>query len=225
MAKKKKNIGLFGGMFDPIHMGHLNCANQAAELFGLDIVYFLPTAVAPHGKKGKAKAEDRFTMTQIAILDNPRFELSRYEMDKRTVAYTIDTVRAFKKRLKCNIFFILGLDAFEEIHTWKSAGRLLRECNFIVIPRPGSISTDTAGKLETNLSKKNNHIRLTQRSGGPCGEFFRVAGTDFGLYLCKAVELDISSTGIRKKIGKGESIKYIVPASVEQYILKERIYR
>lgn len=208
-----------GGVFDPIHIGHLNCANSAADIFGLEKVYFIPTAVPPHKKKGTASADHRYRMAEIAVLDNPRFEVSRIEMDKKKSAYSIDTVMEFKKRLKRDLYFIIGLDAFEEIHTWKSADKLIDLCNFAVIPRPGSDAGNLGAILESELGRK-----ISSRKGGPCGRFLSAKGSKTGIYICPATELDISSTILRKKIRKGESIKYLAPDGVEQYIIKKGIY-
>lgn len=217
-------IGLLGGVFDPIHIGHLNCANQAADLFHLDKVYFLPTAVPPHKKQRVATAEDRWNMVQLAIASHPRFEASRHEMDHAGPSYTIDTVRWFKKNYGGEIHFIMGLDAFGDIHLWKAARALLQSCNFIVVSRPGGEPGEAAARLAEKfralgmplkrLKGRDERIALLRAEGSP----YRIA-------LCRIPEMDVSSTAVREKVKTGESVKYLVPEPVEHYIGKMEIYK
>lgn len=214
--------GLLGGVFDPIHNGHLNCAAQAASLFDLDRVYFIPTAVPPHKKrKGGASAEERFEMVRRAIRGEPRFKVSRAEMRHTAPSYTVDTVRRFVKRFGPEIHFIVGMDAFSEIRGWKDSAELLRSCHFIVVPRPGA----DVGKA-ARLLARSSHGKFTAagKGRGGVGAVLRAAGSPYRIYLCGIPEMDVSSSAIRGRVRAGRSIKYLVPKAVEQYIMDKRLY-
>jgi len=216
--------GLLSGVFDPIHMGHINCAEQAARLFKLDRVYFAPTAVSPHKKRCGASAFDRYAMTQIALLGRPRFQVSDIEMGGG-VSYTVDTVRKFKKKMKGGLYFIMGLDAFADTHNWKSAASLLRGSDFIVISRPGLEPEKTVAGLEKKLRAKQKGVGFSTTDASPCGHALKLSGSRHSIHLCAARQMDVSSTAIRQKIRAGKSIKYLVPKAVEQYIMKVELYR
>ncbi|MFQ5432031.1 MAG: nicotinate-nucleotide adenylyltransferase [Nitrospinota bacterium] len=216
--------GLLSGVFDPIHMGHINCAQQAARLFKLDRVYFAPTAVSPHKKRCGASAFDRYAMTQIALLGKPRFYVSGIEMGVG-VSYTVDTIKRFKKKFKGGLYFIMGLDAFADTHNWKSAASLLRGSNFIVISRPGLKLDETVAGLEKKLRAKQKSVSFSATGVSPCGYALKLSGSRYSIHLCTARQMDVSSTAIRQKIHAGKSIKYLVPKAVEQYIMKVELYR
>ncbi len=217
-------IGLLGGVFDPVHIGHLNCANQAAEIFGLDKVYFLPTAVPPHKKRRGASAEDRWNMVQLAIAGNPLFEASRHEMDREGPSYTIDTVRWFRKNHPGELYFILGLDAFGDIHQWKSAKALLRSCNFIAVSRPGGEPGDAAARLAEKFHALGLPLKRLKGGRGQAA-LLRAEGSPHRIAVCRIPEMDVSSTAVREKVKAGESVKYLVPDAVEHYITERGIYK
>lgn len=216
--------GLLSGLFDPIHLGHLNCAEVALKLLKLDRVYFVPTAVSPHKKRSGASAHDRYAMTQIALLDKPGFQVSDIEMHGGGVSYTVDTVRKFKRKFSGDLYLIMGLDAFADSHNWRSAGALLKSCNFIVISRPGLDPDAAVSDLESKLRSKRRGVRFTSVESSPCGRAMRVENSNYIIHLCGARQVDVSSTAIRRKIRLGESIKYLVPKPVEQYIMKMELY-
>src|SRR5215510_1256068 len=139
------NIGIFGGTFDPIHWGHLRSAEEVSESFGLERVYFIPASIPPH-KRGQTHtpARDRLAMVRLAIAGKPRFAVSTVELRRPGVSYSVDTLREFARRLKRTdrLFFIIGLDAFREIGTWKDFGEIFPLCHFIVTSRPGSKEND-----------------------------------------------------------------------------------
>ncbi len=217
-------LGLLGGVFDPIHIGHLNCANQAADLLKLDKVYFLPTAVPPHKKIHGAPADDRWNMVQLAIAGHPLFEASREEMDRLTPSYTIDTVRNFKKRHKGDLYFILGQDAFTDLHQWRSARVLLRACGFIVLSRPGGAPGEAAASLATHF--RAHDLPLRRLAGGDERiTWLKAEGSTHRIAVCRIPEMAVSSTEVRRRIKAGESVKYLVPQPVEHYIIKKRLYR
>ncbi|MGE5472934.1 MAG: nicotinate-nucleotide adenylyltransferase [Ignavibacteriales bacterium] len=201
--QKHKRIGLIGGTFDPVHFGHLLAAERAREEYGLEKVYFIPSANPPHKNyKGMAEAQNRFEMVEIAIRDNPYFEISDAEFVRAGYSYTIDTVNEFIHLIgqECKIYFIIGTDNVSEIKTWKNADELMKKVEFIVMTRPGKWEEDLAGNL--------NKLRE---------DGCRISVVEMPL-------IHIESTSIRNRINNGLSIRYIVPEEIEKYILNNKLY-
>jgi len=197
-------LGIMGGTFDPIHLGHLITAEEARQQFKLDYVIFVPAGSPPHkGQKYVTPAEHRYLMTMLAVVDNPYFTVSRLEIDNEQPSYTIDTVRRFfqiyKQGLK--LYFITGADAILDIKTWKDYEELLESCYFIAATRPGY-----------PLQKLKNVF-------GP--SFPEITKK---IHLLEIPAMAISSTYIRQRIAQGKTIKYLTPEPVEQYIYKNRLY-
>ncbi|MCS7234303.1 MAG: nicotinate-nucleotide adenylyltransferase [Synergistetes bacterium] len=196
-----KRVGIMGGTFDPIHYGHLIAAEEVRQIFSLDKVIFVPAKIPPH-KIGKnlSAPEDRYMMVLLATLDNPYFEASRIEIDREGVSYSIYTVREMKEMLGSNteLFFITGIDIILDLQNWKEPEELLKICRFIAVTRTG---------YNLDLVKE----RLPQ-------EFLDK------IDIVKIPSPPISSTDIRKRVRRGESIKYIVPPLVEDYIRKRGLY-
>ena len=199
-------VGVFGGSFDPVHMGHLGVAEEARERFGLDRVVFVPAAQPPHkGTKTLAAAADRLQMLRLAVMGNPHFLVSDIEMRREGPSYTIDTLDEIQRIYpEYQAYFIVGADSLADLHTWHRAEELVREYDFIVIGRPGA----------PGLSKED----LARSFGRGIAQKI-----DDG-FLRSAV-FDISATEIRTRIGEGRSIRYIVAAAVERYILRNGLYR
>lgn len=204
MSKNKK-VGIMGGTFDPIHYGHLVTAEAARTHFNLDKVIFTPTGRPPH-KKGYSvtSAEHRYLMTVLAINDNPFFEISRMEIERSGLTYTVDTLEKFYDELgkDVKLFFISGADAVLDILTWKDVDKVLSYCTFIAATRPGY----PMDKLDQKLS-----------------EIKKLYGRE--VYPMEVTGLDISSTDIRRRVKEGLSIRYLLPESVKTYIQKSGLYR
>jgi nicotinate-nucleotide adenylyltransferase len=212
-------IGLFGGTFDPIHWGHLRSAEEVREAFSLDRVIFIPASIPPHKKRRPTtSAEDRLQMVRLAISGNPRFALSAVELSRPGKSYSIDTIRTFTKKqsVKDALYFLLGLDAFREIGSWKDVEEIFPLCHFIVTSRPGSGDA---------LSLKTIPVAVRR---GFCydfhKDFYRHKGGKH-LYFTKLTDLGISASEIRKRLAKGKSIRYLVPPKVESYIEKKSLYQ
>ncbi|MEE9550445.1 MAG: nicotinate-nucleotide adenylyltransferase [Candidatus Binatia bacterium] len=212
-------IGLFGGTFDPIHWGHLRSAEEVREAFSLDRVLFVPASNPPHKKiRPRTSARDRFEMVRLAISRNSGFSLSDVELLRRGKSYSIDTIRYFARREspKKSLYFILGLDAFREIDSWKDVQEIFPLCHLIVTSRPGSGDT---------LSLKN--IPVAVRRGvcyDPRKKAFRhKSGTYF--FFTRITDIAISASEIRNRVRGGKSIHYLVPQEVETYIKKKGLYR
>lgn len=204
MVPTKRKIGVLGGTFDPIHIGHLVTAEAVRIEYSLDKVLFVPAANPPHKQAAKVTpAIHRYIMTVMATYSNPHFSVSAIEMERPGPSYTIDTVRTLIAQLgeQTELYFITGADAVHDLPTWHDIEKLLDLCNFVAATRPGCISMiDDVIKYFGTKGRQRIHRLATP-------------------------ELEISSTDIRERVKKYRSIKYIVPESVEQYILKEGLYR
>ena len=211
-------IGLFGGTFDPIHWGHLRSAEEVSETFGLDRVYFIPAALPPH-KRGQTTtpARDRLQMVRLAVAKNPRFQVSTAEISRAGVSYSIDTIREFaaKKQRGDVLYFIIGLDAFREIGTWKNFTEIFPLCNFIVTSRPGSKESDPLKGTGVAVKKLfcYDFKRRNYRHGSGTRIFFD-----------ELTDIAISASEIRALVKEGKSIRYLVPAEVERYIKRRGLY-
>ncbi len=194
-------IGIMGGTFDPIHIGHLECAEQAAAQLSLDAVVFVP-AGNPHFKQGVklAPAADRLAMCELACLPNPDFLVSDIEIAREGVTYTVDTVEAVRASMPTSteLFFILGSDAFLTLAKWKGASTLAKAVRFAVLMRPG----DDCGSVERYIAEH-----------------------DFSVEMVSCPLLDISSSHVRRSIADGLPIRYLVPDSVCTYIRVHGLYR
>jgi nicotinate-nucleotide adenylyltransferase len=194
----RRRIGVMGGTFDPIHHGHLVAASEVQGFFGLDEVIFVPTG-APWQKLDRevSPAEHRYLMTVIATAANPRFTVSRVDVDRGGPTYTIDTLRDLKAAHPDDeLFFITGADALTEIFTWRNAGQLFELAQFIGCTRPGYT-------LDSDLFEQIPPDRVT---------------------LLEIPALAISSTDCRARHRRGEPIWYLVPDGVVQYIGKHGLY-
>jgi nicotinate-nucleotide adenylyltransferase len=185
-----------GGTFDPVHHGHLVAASEVAGLFGLDEVVFVPTG-QPWQKsdRGVSPAEDRYLMTVIATASNPRFSVSRVDVDRRGPTYTIDTLSDLhREHPDAELFFITGADALAQIMSWRDTDRLFQLAHFVGVTRPGYHLAD---------------VDLPEGS----------------VSLVEVPALAISSTGCRDRVHRGMPVWYLVPDGVVQYIEKRGLYR
>lgn len=195
-----RRIGVMGGTFDPIHHGHLVAASEVAYTFDLDEVIFVPTG-QPYQKMQSPRrrevsaAEDRYLMTVIATASNPRFSVSRVDIDRPGPTYTIDTLRDLRAKAdkQDEFFFITGADALAEILTWHDAEELFGLAHFVGCTRPGHQLSD---------------------GGLPDGK----------VSLVEIPALSISSTECRARVRDGEPVWYLVPDGVVQYIAKRGLY-
>ena len=195
MNNGRRRIGVMGGTFDPIHHGHLVAGSEVAHIFALDEVIFVPTG-QPYQKEGRAvsAAEDRYLMTVIATASNPRFSVSRVDIDRPGPTYTIDTLRDLRDaNPDADLFFITGADALANILTWHDVDSLFSLAHFIGCTRPGH--------------------RLTG-AGLPDGK----------VSLVEIPALAISSSECRHRVAAGEPVWYLVPDGVVQYIAKRELY-
>jgi nicotinate-nucleotide adenylyltransferase len=191
-----KRIGVMGGTFDPIHHGHLVAASEVGYRFALDEVIFVPTGQPwQKGERTVSAAEDRYLMTVIATASNPRFSVSRVDIDRPGETYTIDTLRDLRaaRGADTDFFFITGADALARMMSWRDADELFRLAHFVGCTRPGHRLSDAELPDE------------------------RVS-------LIEIPALAISSTACRQRVRAGEPIWYLVPDGIVQYITKRRLY-
>ena len=191
-------LAVMGGTFNPPHLGHLICAEEVNDRFKFDKVMFIPSARPPHKDNNEIlDAQHRYTMTVLATKDNPRFEVSRIELDRPGRSYSIETVRQLREIYgqDTEIYWIVGADAILEMFIWKDIDELLTLCRFIAISRPGY-----------DLSQADS--RFMER-----------------VQVFQTTDVDISATEIRRRVKQGKSIKYLVPPKVENYIYENGLYR
>ncbi len=202
--KGVQKIGIMGGSFDPIHYGHLVLAEEVREHFDLDRVIFIPVGKAPHKSSMKMlDPEIRLYMVELAIADNPYFQTSRMEIDSNDTSYTLHTLERMKQLYgeDSKLYFITGADTLLDLENWYAVDRVLQLCTFVGATRPGYVE-DALVDMATRLKAKF-HTEI---------ELIAIPG------------LSISSTEIRERIIKGVTVKYLLPDSVERYILQEGIY-
>ena len=215
-----ERMGLFGGTFDPIHLGHLRAAREVLERFALDRILFVPSFIPPHKeRKGMAPARDRLRMVELACAGEPRFAASSIEVDAGGRSYSILTLERVRGLYPgARIFFILGTDAFLEIGTWREHERVLDESLFIVMTRPGARLEDAAGVVGDSLRGRVREIA----EGETVDE--GVLG-DHRIFLLPIRALDVSSTEIRRRVRAGETVAGLVPEAVGDYIRSHGLYR
>ena len=218
-------VGLFGGTFNPIHHGHLRAAVEIQESFRLQKLYLIPAALPPHKDlKNVLSASDRIEMTRLAIQDYPDFILSDVELKRSGPSYTVDTVQAFQNDLEpgSDLFLIMGLDAFLEIDTWKAYKRLVQMLPIIVMARPlqeGVIThTEWAGMTELIHTQISDAYQFSNQKNCYLHQRYQP------IHRQPISMLDISATKIRQLVRQNRSIRFLVPQSVENYILKQGIY-
>jgi len=192
---RPRRVGIMGGTFDPIHHGHLSAASEVSALFGLDEVIFVPTG-DPWQKSDRvvSAAEDRYLMTVIATASNPRFRVSRVDIDRAGPTFTVDTIADIGAlRPGAELFFITGADALGQILSWKDAEQAIKLARFIGVTRPGYVLSDA-------------HLPSD------------------AVTLVDVPALAISSSAVRDRVRAGQPVWYLVPDGVVQYIAKHGLY-
>jgi nicotinate-nucleotide adenylyltransferase len=188
-----KRIGLFGGLFDPPHIGHCIIAQSVLEEFKLNTIFFIPAGNPPHKRKFTPFSL-RYHMTEAAIKNNPHFKITDIEHRLAGRTYTIDVIQAIQKEEIGDLFLIIGSDQWEEFDTWKTPDELFKICHIIITRR--------SGHMINGLKRGSKKISVAQ-----------------------SPLIDISSTMVRNKIARNESIQYLVPSGVLKIIQKRRLYR
>lgn len=213
------NWGIFGGTFDPIHFGHLRAAEELAALLHLERVIFIPAAQPPHKTvRAITPFEHRLRMVQQAIAGNDSFSFSDVESRRRGKSYSIDTVRCFLDSCdrRIDLHFITGQDAFDAITTWREWDKLLSLCNFAVMTRPGYENKGLQSILPEEMASRFVYEQAIDGYRGPTGHV---------IYFRNVTFLDISSSLIRENIKTAQSVRYLLPDGVKNYIDEHFLYR
>jgi nicotinate-nucleotide adenylyltransferase len=199
-AGAKPRVGMMGGTFDPIHVGHLAIADDVREALDLERILFVPAGTPPHKPAGAVTSvAHRVAMVEAAIEDNEAFELSRIEVDRPGPSYTVDTVEALAATLDVTV--ILSAETFHELPSWHEPDRLFAAAKVAVVPREGYAAPDPAW-LAQAFPGREDRVRYVE-----------------------APHLGVSSTGIRARIAAGRTIRYLVPVAVASYIDAHDLYR
>jgi len=207
-ARPGLRLGIMGGAFDPIHIAHLVTAEEALLQFHLDEMLFMPAGNPPHKVRSLAPAEFRYLLVSVATASHPRFLVSRLEIDRDGLGYTVDTLEHLAAVLApgTEMFFVTGADAVLDIITWKDPERVLELCTFIAATRPGCDLSRLAEVLE----------KLGPGLMGP--------GPEARVKVMEVPALAISSSMIRERLASGGAVRYLVPDSVAQLIEKHGAY-
>jgi len=201
-----KRIGIIGGSFDPLHIGHLVIAQDAAEHLGLSKVVFIPAAIPPHKQHvRRADVEHRLNMLKLALESDTRFSVSDIEIRRGGLSYSVDTIKALGAiHNDADLFLIVGSDTLVELHTWHRVEELLKMCNVATILRPGIDSLDA---IDQKIQMSGKHKA-------------KLMG-----HIIAAHRVGISSTEIRLRVAEGRGIRYLVPPEVETYIYEHGLYQ
>ena len=213
-------IGVLGGTFNPIHLGHLRAAEEVSEILGLERMVFVPSAEPPH-KEGVdeviAPAKLRCEWVRRAIADNPRFALDLLEIERPGPSYSVDTLRSFGERLAPEKpVFVIGQDAFAEIETWRDPSTLFTLAHFAVITRPPVGGSSLAEQLPARFAQQFDLDRE--------GEFGRHRTAESWIRWIQISALEVSSTDIRRRIREGRSVRYLLPAAVRREVTSSGVY-
>jgi nicotinate-nucleotide adenylyltransferase len=198
-------LGLFGGSFDPVHYGHLILAECCRDECRLDEVHFLPAAVPPHKHRDLTAAEPRIEMLELATAGHAAFSVSRYEVDRGGVSYTVDTLRHYREAYpECELFLLLGADMLLDLPHWREASEVCRLAIPVVAARPEFDGPD--------------YSCISQIASPEQIDVFRQ-------YRVTMPQIGTSSTDIRRRIAAGKTIRYMVPRPVGKYIEEHGLYR
>jgi len=213
------SIGLFGGTFNPIHLGHLRAAEEVREAERLDEIRFVPAALPPHKESATlVTAAHRLRMVELAVAGVPGFRVSAVELERGGVSYSVDTLRAVRAEVgdAARIVFVVGYDAFRDFHTWKEHATIFGLCDVVVVSRPPSPPTLAREEIPLAARETFWYDSISEVFRHPSGHVLK---------LQRITALDISAASIRTRVADGRSIRFLVPSAVAEYIAHHRLYR
>jgi len=218
---RAERVGIFGGTFNPIHLGHLHAAEEVLEALGLERMLFVPSGGPPHKTASQgdpiAPAELRLAWVRAAVAGNPRFAVDALEIERGGTSYSIETLRTLGKQIAPDLpVFVIGIDAFAEVGTWREPDALFTLANFAVITRPGA-SVEAAGPWLPARVRDAFELARDGRSAR-----HRAAGT--WARLLEIAALDISASEIRARLRSGRSVRYLLPEPVREAVLQSKVY-
>ncbi|HXG91644.1 MAG TPA: nicotinate-nucleotide adenylyltransferase [Blastocatellia bacterium] len=220
----ERRIGAYGGTFDPVHNGHVEIARAVACNFKLDELLIIPAHRPPHKTEHViSDAYHRYAMAVLATIDEPRIRVSTIELDAPDKPYSFQTVERLREiyGARARLYFVMGADSFEEISTWREPQRLIASANIVVVTRPGS-------EIKTSHVPVQFRSSISDLRGQAKSERMPSDEEDAGaykIYLTDYVNLDVSSTEIRRMARDGENIRGLVPPRVADYVEKYELYR
>jgi nicotinate-nucleotide adenylyltransferase len=222
---RRRRIALYGGTFDPVHVGHMAVARSLLALFALDEVLFIPAYVAPHKRDRRVSpALDRYAMLALATQGESRFQVSPVEMEAPERPYTVNTLSRFCERWgdEARLFFVMGADSWEEITTWREWERVLTLTDQLVVTRPGyELPT---GHVTPAIRERIVDVRGASREA--VGRRLEESG-GARIYLTDAAKVEAAATRIREAVGRGEwdKLNTLVAPPVAEYVRKYGLYR
>jgi nicotinate-nucleotide adenylyltransferase len=205
-AFREGRVGLYGGTFNPIHLGHLILAEVARERLELPVLHLVPSGSPPHKPPGDlAPAADRLAMARLAVRGNPHLRVLDLEVRREGKSYTIDTLRTIRRRMRsgAELYFLIGADSIPELPTWRETPAIIREARVVTLDRPGyeDAFERVRGQLPDGLVRELERNRL------------------------ETPRIDISSSDIRRRIREGRSARYLAPDAVLRYAARQGLYR
>jgi nicotinate-nucleotide adenylyltransferase len=209
--------GILGGTFNPVHMAHLAIAGEVKQAFQLDRVLFIPAAAPPHKDvAGEVSFEQRLAMVKLAVQDYPGFEVSDLEIRRQGKSYSVDTLEILKREDPGGeLFFIIGLDSYRDIASWKDFGRIFSLCQLVVTARPGVEVSDPLAPLPVAMHSDFCYDETSKKIRHKSGHY---------VFFLSKTRLDISSTRIRELLNAGQSVNHLIPPAVSDYIKKHQLY-
>jgi nicotinate-nucleotide adenylyltransferase len=223
MLKGEYQIGILGGSFDPVHMGHLGLAQEVYKKFDLDQVLFIPAFQAPHKKTAPlASSVHRLEMLKLTLKDSPHFSVSDKEIHRKEVSYTIDTLNDLQIEFPSSkLFLIIGYDNLFKLDSWKDAFKIMKKHTIVVASRPG-MNSNFAEKKVLGMFKGDSPYIL-RKTTGKDQEFYHQE-TGSRLIVFNIRPRDISSSLVREQLAQGKSMENLLPREVERYIIEQKIY-
>lgn len=213
MVKPVAKIGLLGGTFNPIHIGHLRSAIEVLELLALDELRLIPNALPPHRESPSVSAKHRLAMVQQAVINSPQLLVDEKELQRAEPSYTFDTLYSIRQQLSADdaLYFIMGWDAFCGLLTWHRWQELLNYCHILVLQRP-HVSVKIPRELQSYLTDK-------------LVDWQHITGSHGKVAYLQQTPLDISSTRIRDYLAQGKSVQFLLPETVLDYINQHQLYQ
>ena len=217
-------IGILGGSFDPVHMGHIGLAQETQSRFSLDQVLFLPVFQSPHKSHiPLASSTHRMAMLRLALKGNTHFSISDTEMRREEVSYTIDTINRFRlKYSSSELYLIMGYDNILDLDLWKGSREIMKNCHILVASRPGLKAFNSKGKI-FGLFNGDSPYRLGKIKNKTQEFIHRETGKKLVVYDISP--RDISSSVVRERLVLGKSVDNLLPPEVETYIIEHQIYK
>ena len=202
---RKKRIGLLGGTFDPVHLGHINIGQSLCDKGLIEQVIFVPVRIPPHKLQQPISSKThRLAMLRLALGRHENFHISRFEIRRSTLSYTIDTARHYFRYFRNNLYLIIGMDSLWELNTWYEAKTLVRNYNFMIYKRPG-VTVPNQSDL--------------------CASFGRTDGKKLYNSIVEGVVTDVSASLIRSLVRKRNDVSQYLPSAVFRYISEKKLYR